>query len=188
MNNRLFTEDEIVEGIKANRHEVFEQLYRRLTKIIYSEVMRNSGSKEDAQDHFQDAITVVAFNVKTGKYKSQGKFEGYFINVAKKLWLKKLRVKNQLIETGFEEGIEIEDDFNEDRILDLIKYDQQLDRVYESLKQLEDICRTILTKHYFQKMALKDLAKELGWDYSRVKKRNFLCKQKLKKLMLKGGK
>jgi len=86
--SKPFTEEEIVDGVKKNKTEVYEYLYKKLTPVIYYDIKINSGTKEDAEDHFQDTMMVVAFNVKQGKY-VLGNFEGYFKRVSKNLWLKK---------------------------------------------------------------------------------------------------
>lgn len=179
---KQFTEEEIVSGIKHNVPKVYEFLYKNLTPLIYYDIRSNSGSQEDAEDHFQDTILVVAANVKAGKY-VDGNIEGYIRIVSRNLWLKKLRKSVKLKQSQLDDAFDPPDEYNSEVVNDLIKHDKIIDMVNERLNEMDDRCNEILTSFYFEKRALKDIADKFQWEYSYAKKKIFMCRQKLKEMI-----
>ena len=110
----------LIDGIKNNVSMVYEYLYKKLTPVIYYEIKANSGTKEDAEDHFQDTMIVVAANVKGGKY-LEGNLEGYFKQVSRNLWLKKLRDGGKMKKTEYDDSFERPDEFSHEFVSDLVR-------------------------------------------------------------------
>ena len=179
---KQFTEEELVSGIKNNVPEIYEFLYKQLTPLIYYDIRSNSGTTEDAEDHFQDTILVVAANVKTGKYK-QGNIEGYTRIVSKNLWLKKLRDGGRLKQSQLDESFDPPDEYDAELVNDLIKHDRMIDMVSQKLSEMDEKCNEVLTAFYFEKSALNKIADKFQWEYSYAKKKIFMCRQKLKEMI-----
>jgi RNA polymerase sigma factor (sigma-70 family) len=177
-----YTEEDIVQGIMENKRDVFEYLYLKLTPVIYSDIRYNNGSREDAEDHFQDTLLAAVANVKAGKYE-RGNFEGYFRTVSKNLWLKKLRNKGKIRTTELEEYHDSPDELSPEFVSNLIVYDKSLDLVNEKLNGMDESCQSVLMMFYHQKTGLDEIAKKFSWEYSYAKKKIFLCRQRLKEML-----
>ena len=179
---KQFTEDELMQGIKENKREVFEYLYLKLTPIIYSDIRNNSGSKEDAEDHFQETLLAAIANVKTGRYE-RGNFEGYFRRVSKNLWLKKLRDSGKYRSIEFQDHHDSPDELSYEFAEKLIEYDHTLDLVNGKLNEMDESCKNVLNLFYYEKRGLDEIAKQSNWEYSYAKKKIFLCRQRLKEML-----
>lgn len=179
---KKYSEEEIVQGIKDNKREVYEYLYLKLTPVIYGDIRHNSGTKEDAEDHFQDVMLAAVANIKTGKYKPEN-FEGYFRMVSKNLWLKRLRDSGKARVTEFEDHHDSADELSPEFVEDLITYDQTIDLVSEKLTEMDQSCRNVLDMFYYKKTGLDDIAKSFSWEYSYAKKKIFMCRQRLKEML-----
>jgi len=62
MNKRtrdLFTDQDLLNGLKNRDADVITAIYHQNIDLIISFVTRNSGSQEDAEDLFQDAIMIL---------------------------------------------------------------------------------------------------------------------------------
>lgn len=180
--SKQYSENEIMQGIKDNQREVFEYLYLKLTPVIYSDIRHNSGSKEDAEDHFQETLLVAIANVKSGKYQP-GNFEGYFRQVSKNLWLKRLRDTGKARHVEFQEYHDAPDEVSAEFVDDLIKYDETIDMVAKKLSEMDESCKNVLTLFYYKKAGLDEIAKQFSWEYSYAKKKIFLCRQGLKGML-----
>ncbi len=179
---KQYSEEDIVQGIKENKREVYEYLYLKLTPVIYSDIRHNSGTREDAEDHFQDVMLTAVANIKAGKYKPEN-FEGYFRMVSKNLWLKRLRDTGKARITEFEEHHDSAEDISYEFVSDLLNYDKTIDLVSEKLSEMDQSCRSVLDMFYYKKRGLDDIAKSFSWEYSYAKKKIFMCRQRLKEML-----
>lgn len=180
--SKAFTEKEIIDGVDKNKTEVYQYLYKKLTPVIYYDIKINSGTQEDAEDHFQDTMIVVAANVKGGKY-VEGNFEAYFKRVSKNLWLKKLRDGSKMKQTEYDDSFNKADEYDDEFVENMIRYDTVIDLVNEKLNELDENCHKVITMFYHHKISLGEIAEKFSWEYSYAKKKVFLCRKKLKEMV-----
>lgn len=175
-------EEDLYEGLLHDNYTIIKQLYEELVPVIHRDIIQNRGTREEAQDHFQEVMLVVSQNVKNGCYQSNN-LKGYIRQVARNLWHKKLRKKG--IEEGLDEQAEnLESDpFNYEQYLNLLAYDQQISAVEESLTHMESPCKEVLTWHYYHKTPLAAIAEHFQWSYAYCKKKVYNCRKHLKSLV-----
>jgi RNA polymerase sigma factor (sigma-70 family) len=177
---KKYAEHEIVEGIKNKDKLVLTYLIEKLKPDVYRRVRTNSGSKEDAEDIFEQTWEVVLINIKTGKYK-EGNFEGYFKQISKNLWLKELEKrrsnqKNVALNTEMK-------DVSEEELNSKLSEDNNFDIVHQHFMQLDKKCREILTQKYLKGIKMKDIAAQMDSTENFVKVKLFRCKQRLLALL-----
>ena len=175
-------EDRLIEGLKLNEDAAFEFVYRQYYKMTAQYVGTNKGSKDDAQDVFQEALIVLVKNLRNKDFKLSAKVSTYLFAIAKKYWLYKLRGNK-------DSSLEIEN-LNTDHLIEddsgLLaenEYDVKHSIIGEVFHLMKEDCRELLTQYYFNKSALGDIAKRMGWsdDFVKVKKRR--CMDALKILV-----
>ena len=175
-------EDRLIEGLKLNEDAAFEFVYRQYYKMTAQYVGTNKGSKDDAQDVFQEALIVLVKNLRNKDFKLSAKVSTYLFAIAKKYWLYKLRGNK-------DSSLEIEN-LNTDHLIEddsgLLaenEYDVKHSIIGEVFHQMKEDCRELLTQYYFNKSALGEIAKRMGWsdDFVKVKKRR--CMDALKILV-----
>lgn len=176
-----YSEAEIIEGIQENDRKVLECLYKEMVPVIYRDVIKNSGTEEDAKDHFQEIMLVVIQNVKANKYES-GNIKGYIRRVAQNLWHKKLRKEGHLGLSGIDHEQE-EDEMNYEKYMQLLKYDEKIAMVEQKLQEMNNPCRDVLISHYYHKTPLKAIAERYQWSYAYCKKKIYQCRQAMKNLL-----
>ncbi len=81
-----FTKDLNKEG-----HAMFTRLYEKNFPRIKVYVTQNSGTEEDAEDIFQDALMVFVEKFRQDDFSLTASANTYVYAIAKNLWLKKLR-------------------------------------------------------------------------------------------------
>lgn len=177
--NKRYQEEELVEGIKINCPKVLAYLYKIMTPTIYQEVVKNSGSTEDAKDLFQDTMLIVAQKVKQNQFES-GNIKGYIRGIARKLWHQQLDKKNSALPTSKETQAE---DHPYEKYLDLVKYDQQIEAVKSNMAELGSPCNQVLKQFYYQKASIQFIADQWNWTYDYCKKRLYRCRNKLRELL-----
>src|SRR6185436_11226786 len=69
----------------------FERLHKDCFPIVAKYVKQNSGSRQDAEDIFQEAIIVLLNNIRHPGFQLTASLKTYLFSISKNLWLKKLR-------------------------------------------------------------------------------------------------
>lgn len=184
----LSSNDSIIEAVKNNDTTVLKQLYVYNYPKVEILVLRNSGTKEQAKDIYQDAFLAVWQNIKQNKFipQSESSINGYIYTIAKNKWLDVLRSK------GFKKTIvasqlghfEIKDEENNDIDDDILK-DKRLEDVMLAFRSLGEACKSLLHKFYFEKKSMKLIAKELELDAASTRNKKYRCMKKLREIALK---
>lgn len=73
------------------------QLYRLYFPTIEKYISLNSGSKEDAEDIFQEAVLIFLSRVSNDGFLLTASIKTYIFSVCRNLWLKQLRQKSRHI-------------------------------------------------------------------------------------------
>lgn len=172
-------DQDLTEGFIQNDRKCMEQIYAQNYKSVEMYILQNSGKEADAKDIYQEAIVAAWINVKEGKFELQGgkAIGGYIFQIAKFKWLDKLKSKahrstvrlvheNQSEETS-------DDDYNEED-------DSRMQYLTELYKNLDEKCKAILNRFYYQKMSLEEIGSELDHDPGTVKTLKYRCMKKLR--------
>lgn len=168
-----YTNAEIIKGILERRSQVFLFLYKEYYPMVKKFILKNNGNEIDAQDLFQDTIIIIFTKIDSRELKLTSSFKTYFFAIGKYLWYQRLEL---LRKTSFRD--------NQDEIWNRpMEYNEYLDyeeeKLYQShFKKLDKDCQKIL-EGYFDKKPFKEIADELKYRPSYIKKLKFNCKEKL---------
>ena len=181
---RKFTSDEsVIQGILCSDERALSHLYHEYAAMVSHLVITNSGSKDDADDIFQDTIIVIYEKIKSGTFVLNCSLKTYIYSVSRNLWLYKLRqtARDSKLEESF--MVAPVDDMDVDNFYE---ENNKHDKITAYIKHLGESCKKILLLFYYEKLSTKDIAVKLqlaGGDY--VKTQKYRCLQKLKSLYLK---
>lgn len=164
------SDDKIIQLLKSadekENEAALRYLYRSYYTMAQSLVEENSGSAEDAQDVFQDAILVLYNKVKSEDFQLVAQLKTYIYSVCRNIWLKNLRsTKRRLNRESQVEFIEIEE-----KTFDVIAEDEQQLAVTELLRQMPEGCYKVLKYFYFEQLKMEEIAKLMGFSNAQVAK------------------
>lgn len=169
----------ILQALRQKPNATFKLLYAEYFAMVKYFVEHNSGNKTDASDVFQDALIVLYEKSLEPNFKLTSTVKTYLYSVARNIWLKKLRnQKKQTKITDFEDFITVaEEDNNE-----IADNQATVNLVMQTLNQLGEKCRKLLSGFYFHKKTMNQLATELNYtNASNAKTQKYKCLQQLKK-------
>lgn len=86
-----YTSEEILKGILENNRIVVQYIYDRYFLRINKFIEELGGSKNDAQDVFQDGIVAIYEQLASGEAKHIKSFGAYFQTICKFTWIKIMR-------------------------------------------------------------------------------------------------
>lgn len=169
MNN--FEERRIINGIKKGDQLVLKHFYKehffRIEKLVFD----NSGSAEDAQDVFQDALLIMYQKLQANEFGFSSSIETYFYGICKNMWRNTLRKKLKTSCCG-----NIKDkDFD---ITNLIEYNEREHIYRKHFLNLNCKCQQILTM-FFEGKSMNQIAMLTNYSEGYVRKKKFNCKKSL---------
>ena len=177
----------IVNAINANDEKALKALYIDNFQKIETLVLKNSGTKEQAKDIYQEAFIAVWKNVKNNKFSPENEtaINGYLYTIAKNKWMDylrspayKKRVSYHTINDSVPVASLAESDANP------ADHDKKLSLAMEAFEELGDACKTLLTKFYFEKKSMKEIAIELRLDAASTRNKKYRCMQTLRELTI----
>ncbi|QQR85310.1 MAG: sigma-70 family RNA polymerase sigma factor [Flavobacteriales bacterium] len=164
-----------VAGLHRNDPATLRALYAKHFPAIKQYVVQNSGTSSDAQDMFQEAMTVLWMSVKEGRLVPADDPGGFLYRVAKNKWLDVVRsaahkhMKVVHDDRALDQRTDAPDDI-EERIV-------RLRGVYD---KLDDKCRAVLDRFYFERKDLATIAGEMGVEEESIRTIKYRCMMKLR--------
>lgn len=170
---------DLTEALLKREKWAIEALYVSAYESCSSFVLKNSGTKDDAFDCFQEAMVVFIRYLGRADFSLNAKPETLLYSIMRNRWLKQLRKTKGKVMVPIESTSSIE--FVEDQ--EMIEKEHRLRTIDLALKQLQDDCRKLIRGFYFEKVDLKVLAEKLGYSYKFIRVKKVRCMTKLKELV-----
>ncbi len=179
--NKHYSDKEIILAIQEGGQQLEKMvtyLYSRkdLKDWVVHFVIRNQGSKEDAEDVFQEGISHFVMNVKNGKYQSKSTLKTYLISICKRLWYAIYHKAEKLatLKANMDSKEELTDSPEA-----ITLYKEQADLLKGILEQLGEKCQQIL-ELWSLGYSMKEIAKKVGYKNENVvSKKKHNCQKKL---------
>jgi len=157
-------------------------LYKHLP-MVRKLVCTNGGTKEDAEDIFQEALIILCRKIKTGNFILTAKLSTYLFSVCRFLWNDQQRKQKIAVSDDNTDEIPLADNLPE-----LIEQEKKAILAERALQVLGERCKELLLLFYHSSMKLKDIAVQMGYSSENtVKNQKYKClegaRNKLKELM-----
>lgn len=170
-----FSDYEILDGIKTGNDNVIQFLIRQYMPQVQRYILRNSGSKEDAEDVLQETLVVLYMKIKKDNISLSYQLGTYLIGIVKIVWLKELKKRSRVNE--------IDPDINHvDNESDILKTINTRDRqkIYKDyFNQLGKECKELL-EYFFKGEKITKITSLMGYNSDQhTKNKKYICKKNL---------
>ncbi len=174
--------------IKENDDETLKSLYTDNYQKVEHYVVKNSGSKIQAKDIFQESIIVMWRSVKKGRFepKTMGEVNAYLFQVARNKWIDFLR-SNEFKKTDYNGKENIESQELYDVEMDL-HYEEQIRRIESAFSKLGRECQRLLKLFYYKKKSMKAISEILHIDAASSRNKKYRCMQRLRTIVQENNK
>lgn len=173
---KRFSDEEIIDGLKKRNNQTLQYIYKNHYDPVRQLIINNSGSDDDAEDVFQEALIIVFKRLNKGdEFELTSTFKTYIYSVCRLIWLKKLRDLRKMDVTELNREMEDYLEFEEpppvqDKDLRMAIYQR-------NLLLIPGDCQNIL-RMTAENIKAKDIAEKLGFrSDSYVRKRRHFCKE-----------
>jgi RNA polymerase sigma factor (sigma-70 family) len=164
-----------MQGLRKNDPATVRALYKKHFPTVRSYVLQNSGTTTDAQDVFQEAMAVLWLRLREGHLAPDGDPGGFLFRVCKNKWLDILRsaAHKHMKMVHDDRHNHVEADVPDDT-------EERLHRLRGVYEKLDDKCRTVLDRFYFERKDLATIAMELGVEEESIRTMKYRCMMKLR--------
>ncbi len=185
MFEKNYTNQQIAKGIIACDDKIYLYLVECFLKKVITHVCRNSGSREDGEELFDDVVLSIFEKIQDGKFDvNGGAFGGYFMTIVRNKWLDHLRKQHRVIHTedldvtsqtisGYDEGELVAEEI----------YLIQLRAISKHLQHLKKDEQEFMRMYYYAKQSLKTIAEYLGITDGNARVKHLRIKEKLRKMI-----
>lgn len=174
------SDEKIIELLKVNKTDrAFSKLYTDFPKVKKM-ILSKGGTKDDAEDIFQEALIILYNKVNQGDFKLTSKIGTYLYSVSRFLWKDQLIKNNKTVDSDFSNDQLIET--NKEELEEIIKKEEKLQVIEQVLKEISQKCQEIFELFYFKKLSMKDIAIKMKYTSERVARtQKYKCVEQAKK-------
>lgn len=166
-------DSEILARIRQGDEGALDYLYKKNYKMMTKMVINNSGTEDEAKDVYQDALIVFWQKAVSGNLVLSSKISTFIYSICQNLWRKELERKSKL-SSEEKDSPEINDVDRRERI----------EIINNSINNLGETCRKILTYYYFDNLSMSDIAEKMGFaNADTAKTKKYKCKKELDELI-----
>lgn len=171
-------ESRLLQALRQGDEQAYYHLYKVHYPMVLHFVVNNNGSEEEAQDLYQEALSVVYEKITEDQLEINCALKTYIYAICKNKWLKYLtRQKRRLFQV---------EDF--ERVPQTLKKEIAKDRrermmeiLEKSLDELGQPCKTILEMFYFKFASMDAISQALGYtNAANAKNQKYKCLKRMK--------
>lgn len=169
------TEPAWVLGLRRNDAATVKALYKEHFPAVRQYVVQNSGTDTDAQDMFQEAMAVLWLKSRENTLLPDTEPGAFLYRVARNKWLDHVRsaAHKHMRVVHDERQLEQEADLDDG-------VEERLARLRAVYDTLDEKCRTVLDRFYFERKDLAAIATELGVNEESIRTIKYRCMMKLR--------
>ena len=141
---------EILKSIKSGeQNKALSYLYETTLKKVRQYIMKNKGSKDDANDIFQDSVIIFFNQVRSNKFDEKYDIDAFIFSVSRNLWIDKIRRDSKMVNYEFPDQFKNESD-NKNHLDDLITKEKS-SAMHTVFNKLDEKCKKILSYVIYDK-------------------------------------
>ncbi len=178
---KKYTARAIMEGILNRDLKIYKYLDANFRWKTINYVRKNSGTKEDGEELYNDVLCNIYLNIERGKYDpDKGTFQSYFMQIARNQWHHCLRKRKGIDNTV--ELNEVIENTHPDTPDDSDNYYTLVGLLKKHVETLKESEQELIRLFYYEQNSIDAVALQLGMtnDYTKVKL--YRTREKLRKL------
>lgn len=182
---RNFPDQELVDNLRTGKRmdETIKALYRGHFESLSWYIMNNSGSRQDAEDVFQEVVVSFIDLVQKDKFRGESTVKTFLYSLNRHTWLNELKRRGRALarEERYEKG--------QERV-ELDSHHQVADRegkaeVLRLVGELGDTCKKILLLFYYENMTMKEILEVTDYENEQVvRNKKYKCLKQLEQMIL----
>lgn len=168
-------EADIISAIRAGNTAVFNHLKTHFYPVVRWLITKNSGRIEDAQDVFNEGLSILTGIIQRPELKMKSKVSSLLITICWKLWLSILRKKKT--EKKYRESLVMEE--GHDPLNRRMDEEHFQSFFWECFSKLKEDCQQLL-RYYMEEKTREEISELMNLELQYVKRKKYLCSRALR--------
>jgi RNA polymerase sigma factor (sigma-70 family) len=182
---RNLTDTELVARLRSGNgmEEAIKALYKSHFDSLSWYIMNNSGSRQDAEDIFQEVMVSFIDLVQKDKFRGESTIKTFLYSLNRYTWLNELKRRGRAL--AREEKYEKAQETAEMDVSHLIADREAKAEVTRLVGELGETCRTILLLFYYEDRSMKEILDALHYENEQVvRNKKYKCLKQLEKMIM----
>lgn len=164
----ILSDQELVNSLQteASIDAPVKFLYEEYFFMIASYIQQNNGTREDAEDIFQEVVLAFLQIVKADKFRGESSVKTFLHAIARNLWLNELKKRGRQEKRNQIFGNEMP--LIEPGVAKLMSKQEARRQVFTVIDSLGETCRKILLAFYFEDLSIQDILAKLSYKNEQV--------------------
>lgn len=172
-------ESKILTFFQADKKEKAFALLYKLWPQFLGFIKNQGGSKEQAEDIFQEAILIFYKKLQEEKFQFEGSLKTYLFNTAKYMWWRENKNKKEVeAVAGFLGDAS-------DEIEAALEKEAKIQKAEKVIESLGEKCKQILEAFFYQGLKMVEIAQKFGYGSPKTaKNQKYKCLERARKQLL----
>lgn len=181
---RNFPDSEMLDNLRSGQRmeETIKAIYRNHFGGLCWYVMNNNGSRQDAEDVFQEVMVNFIELVQKNKFRGEASVKTFLFSLNRYTWLNELKRRGRALvrEEKYERG--------QDRVeMDTSHFIADREGKAEVLRvvgELGETCRKILLLFYYENLSMKEILEATDYETEQVvRNKKYKCLKQLEQMV-----
>lgn len=181
---KTFSDTELVANLRSGSkmNESIKAVYRNHFESLCWYIMNNSGSRQDAEDVFQEVVVNFIDLVQRDKFRGESTVKTFLFSLNRHTWLNELKRRGRAI--AREENYERGQEKTEMDVSHFITDRESKEQVVKLVGQLGETCRKILLLFYYNNLSVKEILETLDYENEQVvRNKKYKCLKQLEQMI-----
>ena len=179
-----FPDAELVDNLRSGKKmdDAIKAIYRDHFEGLSWFVMNNSGSRQDAEDVFQEVVVNFIDLVQKDKFRGESSVKTFLFSMNRFMWLNELKRRGR--SSARELKYEKEQDKAETDVSNFIIEKESRTAVMDLVESLGEICKKILVMFYYENLSMREILDKLDYENEQVvRNKKYKCLKQLEKII-----
>ena len=179
-----YPDTELVNNLRSKTRldETIKLIYRNYFDGLSAYVINNSGSRQDAEDVFQETVVNFIDLVQKDKFRGESSVKTFLYSINRHIWLNELKRRNRAL--AREMKYEKEQETSAADINHAIIDREGREQMMNVLDRLGENCKKILLMFYYENLSVKEMLERLAYENEQVvRNKKYKCMKSLEQLI-----
>ena len=172
------TDENLINLLRGGDNNAVKKIYKSGFGYCASFVLKNSGTREDAKDVFQQAMIVLLEKIKDEDFKIKVSIKSFLYAVTRNLWLSDMRgrVSTNPIDNEKDLRLALDDEIEEKKLLESAYL-----KLEAGFEKLSEECKKLLKLFFYKRLSDREIAPLMDYTVDFVRNKRSRCIKTLRK-------
>jgi len=163
-----YSDDELLSLLGSGKaiDNPVKHLYEKYFYVLSSYIEQNQGSREDAEDIFQEVVLTFIDLVRKNKFRGESSVKTFLFAVNRNIWLNELKKRGRQLKRNEKYSVEQPD--AEPGVEKMISSREARKQVFNIIESLGEVCKKILLAFYYENLPISEILTRLDYQNEQV--------------------